>query len=218
MRYVMSDLHGRYDKFLKMLELINFSKEDELYILGDIFDRGEEPIKILEYIWSSKNIFLIKGNHEYMFEKFYEDASNLNLWFSNGGKNTYFNLIDKGQDFMDNVYRYIKRLPLILTIDNYILTHAGLYLPDNYLDLGVEQILKLQDEDYLLWDRDFVSGDKYIDGYTVILGHTPTITLNEEAKIIFKKGKILIDCGAVFETYNGKLSCLCLDNKKEYYI
>ena len=48
MKYVMSDLHGCYDKFIKMLEIINFNEQDELYILGDIFDRGSQPIKILE--------------------------------------------------------------------------------------------------------------------------------------------------------------------------
>ena len=28
MTYVMSDLHGRYDLYVKMLELIGFSEED----------------------------------------------------------------------------------------------------------------------------------------------------------------------------------------------
>lgn len=30
MKYVMSDIHGCYDEFINMLELINFSDEDEL--------------------------------------------------------------------------------------------------------------------------------------------------------------------------------------------
>lgn len=47
MIYVMSDIHGEYEKYIKMLELINFSDEDELYILGDIVDRGKEPVKVL---------------------------------------------------------------------------------------------------------------------------------------------------------------------------
>ena len=47
MIYVMSDIHGEYDKYIKMLELINFSNADELYVLGDIVDRGKEPVKVL---------------------------------------------------------------------------------------------------------------------------------------------------------------------------
>ena len=45
--YVMSDMHGLYDRYLKMLELIRFSEEDELYILGDMIDRGPDGIPIL---------------------------------------------------------------------------------------------------------------------------------------------------------------------------
>lgn len=37
-KYVMSDIHGCYDEFIKMLELISFSDKDELYILGDVID------------------------------------------------------------------------------------------------------------------------------------------------------------------------------------
>ena len=32
-KYVMSDLHGCYDKFKEMLNLIDFKNEDELYII-----------------------------------------------------------------------------------------------------------------------------------------------------------------------------------------
>ena len=65
MKYVMSDIHGCYDEFIEMLNKINFSKEDELYILGDILDRGNKPIDILDYVISHKNIYLIKGNSKY---------------------------------------------------------------------------------------------------------------------------------------------------------
>lgn len=37
----MSDLHGCYNKFIKMLDQIEFKNDDELYILGDILDRGK---------------------------------------------------------------------------------------------------------------------------------------------------------------------------------
>ena len=47
MTYVMSDLHGEYQKYLQMLELISPGNEDVIYILGDIVDRGEEPINLL---------------------------------------------------------------------------------------------------------------------------------------------------------------------------
>ena len=36
MTYVMSDIHGEYDKYRKMLEQIDFCDEDTLYVLGDV--------------------------------------------------------------------------------------------------------------------------------------------------------------------------------------
>ena len=47
--YVLSDLHGQYDKFMDMLKLTKFNDNDKMYILGDIFDRGPDPLKILDY-------------------------------------------------------------------------------------------------------------------------------------------------------------------------
>ena len=41
MIYAMSDLHGCYNLYVKMLEKINFSDEDTLYLLGDYVDRGD---------------------------------------------------------------------------------------------------------------------------------------------------------------------------------
>ena len=70
----MSDIHGCYEEFIKMLDKINFSNDDELYILGDIFDRGSDPLEILDYIVGHKNITLLKGNHEKMFEEAVESG------------------------------------------------------------------------------------------------------------------------------------------------
>ena len=47
MIYVMSDLHGCYDKYIAMLEKINLKYDDTLYILGDVIDRGPDRVKIL---------------------------------------------------------------------------------------------------------------------------------------------------------------------------
>lgn len=38
MIYVMSDIHGEYDKFKEVLKQINLQKEDLLYVLGDVVD------------------------------------------------------------------------------------------------------------------------------------------------------------------------------------
>ena len=64
MTYVMSDLHGCYDKYAQMLEKICFGDGDTLYILGDVIDRGPDGIKILMDMMGRKNVIPIIGNHE----------------------------------------------------------------------------------------------------------------------------------------------------------
>ena len=64
MIYCMSDLHGERALFERMLELIRFSDGDRLYIIGDVIDRGEDGIRILQDIMKRGNIFLFIGNHE----------------------------------------------------------------------------------------------------------------------------------------------------------
>lgn len=47
MVYVMSDIHGCYDKYIRLLHQIELGKNDTLYVIGDIVDRGNDGIKIL---------------------------------------------------------------------------------------------------------------------------------------------------------------------------
>lgn len=36
MVYCLSDIHGEFERFRRMLELIQFSGDDTLYVLGDV--------------------------------------------------------------------------------------------------------------------------------------------------------------------------------------
>ena len=41
--YVIGDIHGQ-------LEKMKFNENDELYVMGDVVDRGPDPIKALQYL------------------------------------------------------------------------------------------------------------------------------------------------------------------------
>ena len=49
MVYIMSDIHGRKDRFDDILKQINLTKNDTLYILGDVVDRNPDSITLLKY-------------------------------------------------------------------------------------------------------------------------------------------------------------------------
>ena len=221
MKYVMSDIHGNFEKYIEMLNLINFTEEDELYILGDIFDRGDKPLEILDHIRKNKNIHLIKGNHEQMYIECYEDEfRDLYGWLCNGGMTTYEELINRGQFYMDDVYRYLKRLPYIQVIDKFILAHAGLYLPSNMNELTIEELLELQEEDNCIWTRGNIDKERKFKDYTIIAGHSAVqgIIREHDCSILHREGHIYIDSGLQTVNHSGALSCLRLDDMEEFYI
>ena len=67
MIYVMADIHGHYDKYIKMLEQIQFSDNDTLYVLGDVIDRSSDGIKQVPEIMNAPNMVLILSNQKKYF-------------------------------------------------------------------------------------------------------------------------------------------------------
>lgn len=59
--YVISDIHGEYDKFMELLDKIKLKETDTLYILGDILDWGPHPIKTLRKLMDMPNVICISS-------------------------------------------------------------------------------------------------------------------------------------------------------------
>lgn len=218
MKYVISDIHGESSTFFKMLEKINFSTKDELYIIGDIMDRGEDALSIIEYIRKQNNIYYIKGNHEEMFMDFVRRNDPF-PWINNGGLNTYNQIAKNGVRYMNELYDYINTLPFYMVVDKYILVHAGLEVPIRHKSLTIKDLIERYGEDNCLWSKDLVGKERKFKDYTIICGHTPTQVIpnnKDKGNIFYTTGTIYIDCGCGFD--DGHLGCLCLDTMEEFYV
>ena len=71
----MSDIHGMYEKYIKMLEVIRFS-DDDLYIPGDVIDHGEQSVELIFDIMARPNVFPLYGNHELMAKQVLDEMFN----------------------------------------------------------------------------------------------------------------------------------------------
>jgi len=224
MRYVVSDLHGEYDKFILLLNKINFTDNDTLYILGDVIDRGKDSIKLLQYIMQYKNMKILFGNHEgMMLKSLCGNRGYYNCWMNNGGYSTLTQFDKLIPEVQGNIIEYLSSLPLIYNVDDkFILVHAGIEDPyiSSYFD--AEEFFSDQSEEVLLWERPQNINKPMFKNYKLIFGHTPTCYLYEQKvnpmKIWYNntRDRIGIDCGCCFN--GGRLGCLCLDDMKEYYI
>ena len=65
MTYVVSNLHGCYDKFKELLEEIRFRDRDVMYLLGDLVDYGDQPMELIADISMRYNVYPIAGEHDF---------------------------------------------------------------------------------------------------------------------------------------------------------
>jgi serine/threonine protein phosphatase 1 len=93
--FLVSDIHGQYQAFLKALEQAAFSPQDgdRLYVLGDMVDRGPQSKEVLLFLYRLQRqypgqLVVLKGNHEQMFADWLQDKQDGGSFLLNGGDAT----------------------------------------------------------------------------------------------------------------------------------
>lgn len=227
MIYVTSDLHGCFDEFVSLVQAIDLQPDDQLYILGDVLDRGPRPLDILFKMLEHPNMIGLLGNHEYtaltMFEllshktimQFSHDEMEIfKLWLNDGGRTTLSQWLTLTEKQQQQILNYLKNWRTYQELEvnhrEFILVHAGLGHFDPNKPLSAYSIPEL------LFERTDYQR-VYFPTRFLVTGHTPTQTINTNFQpLIYKKNRhFAIDCGIVF---GGRLACLCLDDLHEYYI
>jgi len=222
MTYVISDIHGNYQKFKSLLSQISFRDTDVLYLLGDIVDYGEESMELIADLSVRVNVFPIAGEHDFLaarmlsgFSKMLESGaspdpefvSEMTAWVQDGGQATLeaFRALDNEQ--REGVLDYLEEMTLFEELEikgkDYILVHAGIadYDPDT-------DLYDYEPEDF--FSSPLQADAALADGKILVVGHAPT----KSGKIERGEGSIFMDCGAA---EGGFLGCLCLENGKEFY-
>lgn len=227
MTYAISDLHGCCEKYIKLLEKINFRDEDTLYVLGDIIDRDDGGIDILLDMMRRPNVRPIIGNHESLalgpmkkIALFSAAASaavrNTKaylLWMLSDGEPTEraFRALDN--DTQRALIDYIESFAIYdeITVGGrkFHLSHT---LPDYDPDRAIHDVSYLE---FIYGRPDYEKA--YASDTLFVSGHTPTALIDPayKGRIYRKHNHIVIDCGASF---GGPLGCICLDTLEEIYV
>ncbi|MBP3398215.1 MAG: metallophosphoesterase [Erysipelotrichaceae bacterium] len=223
MNYVISDIHGCYEEYISALKQIRFSSSDTMYVLGDVIDRGEGGLKVLNHMMMHDNIIPLVGNHEYMAmlllkklcteiaEESVEttltedDLVSLDYWCNDGGNVTLrqFQKLDCYEQELLLEYFEEFRVAEEIKVNGhtYVLMHAG--VSQDAVNKSIDQ---LRIEEVV-----FESTNVTYQNKTIVCGHTPT----NSSQIEFKANLIRIDCGCIF---GGQLGILCLDTLETFYI
>ena len=94
--YVTSDAHGHVRALDEALSKISLTSDDTLYVLGDMIDRGPDPVGVIKLVRSLPNAHVLKGNHEQiMLDAIIgQDPLDAETWDINGGWTTREQLND----------------------------------------------------------------------------------------------------------------------------
>jgi len=232
MTYVMSDIHGQYEKYAAMLEKINLSEDDTLYVLGDIVDRGEEPMRILCDMSMRVNVIPIMGNHEHMADHVLrlvnveitdqsietnwsaDTIRAVNEWYGNGGYLTSKDFSRLSLEDREYVLEYLEEFSFYEEItvgeNTFVLVHGGLpgFSPEKPLE-DYHPILSL-------YTKTDYTKTYYPDKY-LITGHVPTFSIDPDydGRIYIANGHIAIDCGVC---HGKRLGCIRLEDFQEFYV
>ncbi len=232
-KFVMSDIHGFGNAYYSMMNYLdNVSRDDEveLYINGDLIDRGPDSadifLDVMERIKKNKfRVIYLGGNHELMMyqelvRRMRGTSSYFNDWYLNGGSVTDWDLEEKlkRKNKIVDVINFVGNLKIYQkfkeTIDDkkIVLVHAA--CPKEVLD---ECNLTIKDDsdlvDSCVWSRKendflFLPQVKTIIGnknYFSIVGHTPNESIfgfayNEEENYLNIDGGCAMYVSGYFES------------------
>ena len=224
-KFIISDLHGNgdiYDSIMAYLDNMSMLEGVELYINGDLIDRGLDSYRMLEDVIDrihnndSINIRYLGGNHELMMynalkhKKPGKSLLPINTWIMNGG-----GILDKKIDSLDDsstkineyvsflgdlkIYKCfeecVKNNPILLVhaqAPREVLKKCNMKIKDN--NNAVSKAVWTREKGEYFHHK---LGKK---GYLTILGHTPVL---EKCGYIYnrKENYINIDGGCSYYAY-----------------
>jgi len=199
--YCIGDTHGCINTLLALVNRL--PKDAKLIFLGDMCDKGNFTKEVISFIKDNGHI-AIKGNHDYMMEKYLKDSILKNkesLWTSSswGGYKTVNNY-KNNLELMEEHLKFISELPLYIEVERYFLTHGfGLPYYNRRNEVTKQLLSNRLEREYPDWE-DF---SKY--NIINIYGHC------DYNKVMYGDNYIGIDTGCV---YGRKLTALNLFTNK----
>lgn len=241
MYLIIGDIHGCVKTLNRLLdEAVKKYVIEEIFILGDLIDRGrysQEVLKVVSEVKSNIPTIIFLGNHEDMFLDFVLDTKRYEpeIWLYNGGKTTLesFNANIMSND--ENYFRDFCRENILgrfasifdslkifkeLSLGNkkYLLSHAGGFYGDK-LPEELYNALNVMDKTTFfpfIWDREADFRTERYHDFSIIHGHNPTKKIsfqNPDTPYINGDISINIDTGCV---YGYSLSSVFINSEGDF--
>ena len=208
-RFVISDIHGFYATFRELLLKINFTRQDQLFLLGDFIDKGKKGKEVVDFvielIENGYSIYPLRGNHEDMVLKsHYRKQGIATLVLPVLSKTR--GIRDKERNLYPKYLEFFEKLPYYYELDDFFLVHAG---------FDFSKAEPFLDFTSMLWMTEVSIDDNYLKGKTVIHGHTKKKIEYIKESVARKDRIIGLDNATMIKNnHYGNLVCLDMDNYK----
>ncbi|MGF1487840.1 MAG: metallophosphoesterase family protein [Prochloraceae cyanobacterium] len=212
-RIFIGDVHGHYDPLVTLLNEIAPGKDDNVYFLGDLIDRGPKSAEVVELVIKNK-YHCLRGNHEDMLLDVVGNGQEMSMegfqaWLYSGG---YATITSYGNSIPQSHVDWMRSLPYYLDLDDIWLVHAG---------VNPNMPLEAQTSDQFCWIRDdFHSSEQpYFKDKLIVTGHTITFTIPgvEPGYLASGAGWLDIETGA-YHPNSGWLTAVDMTNELVYQV
>ncbi len=198
-RFAISDIHGCAKTFEALLQKINFTTHDQLYLLGDFIDRGQHSKGVFDLIFAlmSKGytVHCLRGNHEQMLLDALDNQQYADQWTNKSGGLVTLQSFGANSihQIPDNYLKFISAMPYYFALEDYLLVHGG---------FNFDLANPLLDKEAMLWMRNWYDriNHLWLDGRIVVHGHTPRprSIIEKGLKHLKATPALNIDCGCVY--------------------
>lgn len=186
-RWAIPDIHGCAKTFKVLVDSLNLTKEDQLFLLGDYINRGPDNKGVIDFILElkagNKQVYAIRGNHDEWFLEAWNDFQGLKHL-----KNEPFVNWVRAEDLvnhkggLDKVYEdFFESLLYYIQLPDFYLVHAGFEFEDADPFENYEEMIMI---------RDFEPDLELLEGRKIIHGHS-IHHLDDIQSIIDKEGVVI---------------------------
>ena len=117
--YAIGDVQGCWRELKALLKKLRFRDSDELWLAGDLINRGPDSLKVLRKLRvMDQQIHIVLGNHDLHFLAIVFGGHNA------GAKDTFAELL--GADDVEDLAHWLRTQKLFHRNYGHVMTHAGL--------------------------------------------------------------------------------------------
>ncbi len=205
-RIAIGDIHGCADTFQLLLRKLAIQKEDQLFLLGDLIDKGGRSKEVIDAVLELQKegyqVFPIKGNHEQAFLDAYHEGFDFFMEYL-----TTNNTADFLDDDIEAYLTYFSSFEYCYDLGDWLACHSEFLINERSIYRGMRGMFSR---------IDFQISEALILEKRQITGHFVTRTSQIETSIKNKNNVIYLDSGCVYAENEelGYLAAFDLDSEE----